>query len=306
LPITYAVANHVATITIDNPTRANALDGPTSDAMTQAWIDAWEDRDVRCVILTAAGDRHFCSGHNLAARPDVSAEEREFLRAQKLFWPLAGSVNGFKGGGADPRMGDHFPQIWKPVIGAVNGWVAGAGLYLLLGSTDIRIASAEHARFKIGLATLGGIGAGPNATLILKQLRHVDAMKMLLTDEPMDAAEALRVGLVNEVVAHAELLARAEAIAAKIVALPPVALRQMKEFAIRFGHLPTDQLWQVQVMMNAMLVQGTADGDEARRAFAEKRPPEFSGTLRRKGAPFEKPSEEDAARLDAAYRSGEF
>jgi enoyl-CoA hydratase/carnithine racemase len=107
-------------------------------------------------------------------------------------------------------MGDHYPRVWKPVIAAVNGWAAGAGMYILLASTDIRIASAENARFKFALTTQGWVGNGPGAALLVKQLRYVDAMKILLTDEPFDAAEALRIGLVNEVVPHGELMERAE------------------------------------------------------------------------------------------------
>ena len=81
-----------------------------------------------------------------------------------------------------------------------------AGMYILLSSTDIRIASAEHARFKFALLTQGWLGNGPGASLLAKQLRYIDAMKILLTDEPFDAQEALRIGLINEVVPHAELL----------------------------------------------------------------------------------------------------
>ena len=162
--------------------------------------------------------------------------------------------------GVDGRMGDHYPRVWKPVIAAVNGWAAGAGLYILLSSTDIRIASAEHARFKFALLTQGWLGHGPGASLLAKQLRYIDAMKILLTDEPFDAQEALRIGLVNEVVPHAQLLERAEKIARHICTLPPVAVRMMKEFVVRFGDLPTDQAWHVQNLINS-----PADPDHDRR-----------------------------------------
>jgi enoyl-CoA hydratase/carnithine racemase len=131
-------------------------------------------------------------------------------------------------------------------------------------------------------------------------------MKILLTDEPVGAAEALRIGLVNEVVPHAELMDRAEAIARHIVALPPVAVRMMKEFVVRFGDLPTDAAWHAQNLMNSLLIQCTTDGQEGRDAFNEKRRPDFTGGLRSRGPRFPELSEEDAARLDEAYRSGEF
>ncbi len=301
----YEKRDGVAYITLNNPAKANILDKTMSDDISAAWIDLWEDRDIRCAILTGAGDRHFCGGHNLAPRPDVTEEEREFLRTQRIYWPLAGTVYGQKTG-VDGRMGDHYPRVWKPVIAAVNGWAAGAGMYILLASTDIRIASAEHARFKFGLTSQGWVGNGPGAALLTKQLRYADAMKILLTDLPFDANEALRVGLVNEVVPHAELMARAETLARHIVTMPPLATRMMKEFVVRFGDLPTDQAWHVQNMMNHLLIQTTADGEEGRRAFNEKRPPNFTGALRRRGEAWEERSEEENKRLDEIYRSGEY
>jgi 1,4-dihydroxy-2-naphthoyl-CoA synthase len=123
---------------------------------------------------------------------------------------------------------------------------------------------------------------------------------------PVDAQEALRIGLVNEVVPHAQLMERAEKIARHIVTLPPVAVRMMKEFAVRFGDLPTDQAWQVQNLINTLLIQTTTDGEEGRRAFNEKRSPNFTGALRRRGGAWEESSAEDEWRLDEAYRSGEF
>jgi enoyl-CoA hydratase/carnithine racemase len=305
LGIDYQKRHGVAYITLNNPEKANILDKATSDEIAQAWIDLWEDRAILCAIITGAGDRHFCGGHNLAPRPDLTEEDREYLRTQRIFWPLAGTVHGQKTG-VDGRMGDHYPRVWKPVIAAINGWAAGAGLYMLLSSTDIRIASAEHARFKFALISQGWLGHGPGASLLIRQLRYVDAMKVLLTDEPFDAAEALRIGLVNEVVPHAALMQRAEAMARHIVTLPPVAVRMMKEFVVRFGDMPMDQAWHVQNLMNALLIQTTMDGEEGRRAFNEKRRPDFDGTLRRRGEPWPDLSEDDAARLDEAYRSGEF
>lgn len=305
MPIVYEKRNGVAYITLDNPDKANVLDKATSDDISAAWIDMWEDRNVRCAILTGTGDRHFCGGHNLKPRPDLTAEDREYLRTQRIFWPLAGTVHGQKTG-VDGRMGDHYPRVWKPVIAAVNGWAAGAGLYTLLASTDIRIASAENAKFKFALTSQGWLGHGPGASLLIKQLRYIDAMKILLTDLPFDAPEALRIGLINEIVPHADLMTRAEELARHICTLPPVAVRMMKEFVVRFGDMPTDQAWHIQNLINSLLIQTTADGEEGRQAFNEKRPPEFNGTLRRRGEPWEALSDEEAKRLDDAYRSGEF
>ena len=96
----------VAYITLNNPAKANILDKQTSDQISEAWIDLWEDRSIRCAILTGTGDKHFCGGHNLAKRKNITEEEREYLRTQRIFWPLAGTVHGQKTG-VDGRFGDQ-------------------------------------------------------------------------------------------------------------------------------------------------------------------------------------------------------
>ena len=301
MAVDYLKRDGIGYVTINNLAKANILDRQTSNDISEIWKDMWEDPDVRAVILTGVGDKHFCAGHNLDSRPDITAEERERIRAENIFWPLAGTVNGARIG-ADGRLGDHYPQIWKPVIGAINGWAAGAGFYLMLTSTDIRLASRENARFKFALLTQGWVGSGPGATYLTRQVSHADAMKILLTDEPFDANEALRMNLINEVVPHAELITRAEEIASGIVKMPPLAVRMMKEFVIRFGDIPITEAWRVQTLMNALLTQLSADGEEGRRAFLEKRPPEFTGSILQKGEAYESLTDEERARLDEIRR----
>ena len=301
MAVDYLKRDGIGYVTINNPAKANILDRQTSNDISEIWKDMWEDPEVRAVILTGVGDKHFCAGHNLDSRPDITAEERERIRAENIFWPLAGTVNGARIG-ADGRLGDHYPQIWKPVIGAINGWAAGAGFYLMLTSTDIRLASRENARFKFALLTQGWVGSGPGATYLTRQVSHADAMKILLTDEPFNADEALRMNLINEVVPHAELITRAEEIASGIVKMPPLAVRMMKEFVIRFGDIPITEAWRVQTLMNALLTQLSADGEEGRRAFLEKRPPEFTGSILQKGEAYESLTDEERARLDEIRR----
>ena len=301
MTVKYEKRAHVATITIDNPDKGNILDRQTSADIAAAWQQVWDDGEVRAVILTGTGDRHFCAGHNLATRPDITAEERERVRAENIFWAPSGTVNGARIG-ADGRLGDHYPQIWKPVIGAINGWAAGAGFYLMLTSTDIRLASAEHARFKFALLSQGWVGNGPGATFLTRQIAYADAMRILLTDEPFDAQEALRMNLINEVVCHDRLLERAEELAQHIAALPPAAVRMMKEFAIRFREIPITEAWRVQTLMNTLLTQLTTDGDEGRQAFLEKRPPQFTGGLRQKGDSYPAVDAAQRERLDEVRR----
>ena len=132
----------------------------------------------------------------------------------------------------------------------------------------------------------GWVGHGPGATYLTRQVAYADAMKILLTDEPFDAKEALRMNLINEVVAHGNLMERAEELAAQIAAMPPVAVRMMKEFIIRFRDVPVAEAWRVQTLMNSLLTQITTDGDEGRIAFNEKRSPNFTGGIREKGEAF--------------------
>ena len=301
MAVDYIRRDGIGYVTINNPSKANILDRQTSNDISEIWKDIWEDPDVRAVILTGTGDRHFCAGHNLDSRPDITAEERERIRAENIFWPLAGTVNGARIG-ADGRLGDHSRQIWKPVIGAINGWAAGAGFYLMRTSTDIRLASLENAKFKFALLTQGWVGSGPGATYLTRQVSHADAMKILLTDEPFDATEALRMNLINEVVPHENLIKRAEEIASGIAKMPPLAVRMMKEFVIRFKDIPITEAWRVQTLMNALLTQLSADGEEGRRAFLEKRPPDFTGSILQKGDPYESLTDEERARLDEIRR----
>ncbi len=299
--VLYEKRGHVAYVTINNPDKANILDRTTSDELAEAWKNIWDDLDVRVAILTGAGERHFCAGHNLELPEGITVEERERLRTENIFWPSSGTVNGSKFG-TDGSLGDHNAQIWKPVIGAINGWAAGAGFYLMLTSTDIRIACEDHARFKFALLSQGWVGHGPGATYLTRQVAYADAMKILLTDEPFDAKEALRMNLINEVVAHDSLMERAEELAAQIASMPPVAVRMMKEFIIRFRDVPVGEAWRVQTLMNSLLTQITTDGTEGRNAFNEKRPPNFTGGIRDKGEVFPELDEAERERLKAVRR----
>ena len=299
--ILYGKKDRIAYITLNNPQKANILDRETSDELAQAWRDIWEDSEIRVAILTGTGDRHFCAGHDLATRPDITEDERERVRAESVFWPPAGTVNQARIG-VDGSLGDHYPQIWKPVIGAINGWAAGAGFYLTLTSTDIRLACREHARFKFALLSQGWVGGGPGATYLTRQIAYADAMRILLTDEPFGAEEALRINLINEIVPHDKLMSRAEEIATHIAGLPPLAVRMMKEFVIRFRDIPVTEAWRVQTLMNSLLTQLSTDGDEGRKAFLEKRPPEFTGGLREKGEQYPDVGPEERARLDEVRR----
>ncbi len=299
--IKYETAENVATIVLDNASRANVIDKAIALELAAAWKEAWEDRDVRCIVLTGSGSRHFCGGHDLKLRDGVSESEFEFLAMERLFRPPAGYVNGIPMG-MDGEMGDHFPRIPKPVIAAVNGWAVGAGLYVLLASTDIRIAARGRAMFRFGLISRGWIGAGPGATLLAKQLRYADAMKMLLLDEAVDADEAVRIGLVNESVEPDALMDRAYAIAERIARHPPLAAQKIKEFVTTFSELPAGQAWRVQSLLNTLLLHMTEDGVEGRLSFLQGRDPDFTGEYSGTALSWYEMSEEQRRRISELKR----
>lgn len=301
MTIRYETDRRVAIITIANARRANTLDKQHAVDLGEAWASAWNDRNIRSIVITGEGDRHFCGGHDLSVRDDVSDAEHEFFALERIFRPPAGYINGFQSG-VDGGMADHFPRIHKPVVAAVNGWAVGAGLYLLLASTDIRIAANGNANLRFGLISRGWVGAGPGATLLLKQLRYVDAMKMLLADDTVDAREAVRIGLVNEAVSPDQLMTRALEIAQQIAEKPPLATMKMKEFVHRFSDLPVEQAWNVQAMINFLLLQTSQDAREGRESFIQRRDPVYTGEYAGLEGFFENASDEDKARLEELKR----
>ena len=301
MSIQYNTDGRIAVITIANARRANSLDKRHALDLGNAFRAAWDDRQVRVIIVTGEGDRHFCGGHDLSVRDNVTPEEHEFLALERIFRPPSGYKNGFQTG-IDGGMADHFPRIHKPVIAAVNGWAVGAGLYLLLASTDIRIAAIGNANFRFGLISRGWVGAGPGATMLLKQLRYVDAMKMLLADETVDAEEAVRIGLINEAVSVDKLMPRALEFAKRIAEMPPIATIKMKEFVHRFADLPVEQAWNVQAMMNFLLLQTTQDAQEGRTSFLERREPSYTGEYAGLEGFYENLTDEERVRLDELKR----
>ncbi len=277
----YEKKGGIAYLTINNPEKANVMDDDVIEEMGQEYRDFWEDRDMRVMIITGAGGRHFSAGHNIQPPPDgMTYEDVRQDRIDQFIWPPAAAVNG-RMPSVDLRSGHDFPQIWKPVIGAVNGWAAGAGLYTLLTTTDIRIGCEEHARFYFALlSNRGGIGSGPTVTRLIRQIPYVHAMKMLLTDSPVDANEAVRMNLINEAVPHDQLMARCEEIANRICEMPPIAVRFLKEFLVRGADMNTDQAWHLQWVFNHLVGQHSSDSDDATPAFLEKRGRDVSGDVR--------------------------
>jgi enoyl-CoA hydratase/carnithine racemase len=258
--VTYAVADHVATITLNRPERRNALNWDAYAKLEAAFRRAVTDEEARCVIVTGA-DPAFCSGDDVGeimAGPDAFANRKSapVVRHQ----PTPAAIAAL--------------ECDKPVIAAVNGAAVGWGMELALYA-DIRIAS-EKAKFaelfiKRGLTCdVGGFYRLPSIVGPAK------AAELLFTGDVIDAHEAARIGLVREVVPHAELLAAARALAARIAVNPPLALRYMKEGLRRATYGDPRELggWAIETIRTLM---GTADHKEGVAAFMEKREPVFSG-----------------------------
>jgi enoyl-CoA hydratase/carnithine racemase len=208
--IRYEAADGVATITLDRADRHNAFTAAMCEEMAATWAHVREDRDVRAVVLTAAGDKAFCTGID---RDEVPAEGG----TEYTFDPLTY---------VDPgrRLGPRSNECWKPVVAAVNGMACGGAFYML-GEADILVA-ADHATFFDPHVTYG-MPAVFEPTLMLHRMPFGEVLRMTLlgNHERISAARALEIGLVTEVVPGAQLQAAAHRIAAAIASQPPTAVQ---------------------------------------------------------------------------------
>ena len=244
---------HVAWLVLNRPDRKNAIDRATRVALREA-ADALEtDPEVRVVVLTGAGEA-FCAGTDLREAP-LEAPPHPLVDPTP---PIAAVVERFT----------------KPVIAAVNGPAAGGGLELAL-ACDLRIA-ADTATFALPEVRVGSLPGSGGTQRLFTAVAPAVAWKMLLTGDPIDAAEAHRVGLVSEVVAADELRHAVETIAARIAANAPLSVRAAKA-AARAG---LDQRLAPGLAIERALwalVATTEDRAEGRAAFRERRPPDYRG-----------------------------
>lgn len=258
MPIDYQRTDHIARITIDRPEALNALDPAHSAALAAAFRRFRDEDEAGVAILTGAGERAFCAGADLKSFiPDWTA------RAQ------AGEAFGEAFGGI---TGDFACE--KPIIAAVNGHAIGGGLELLL-CCDLRLA-AEHARFSAPEVRWGFIPGAGGAQRLARAIPLAKAMEMILTGEPIDAPEALRLGLVNRVVPLAELPGAAVALAERLLQNGPLAVRAAKRAIIEGQNGPLTEGLALEHRLLAEILR-TDDAAEGLRAFAEKRLPRFEG-----------------------------
>jgi enoyl-CoA hydratase/carnithine racemase len=206
--VLFEAADGVATVTLDRPDSHNAFTYEMCDELAAVWAAVRADDDVRCVILTASGDRAFCTGID---RSEVTGE------AAAAFDPLTYEDPG-------RRLGPKSNHLWKPVIAAVNGMACGGAFYLL-GEVEFIIA-AEHATFFDPHVTYG-MPAVYEPALLLARMPFGEVMRLALlgNHERMSAARAHEMGLVSEVVPAADLAATARWAATAIASQPPAAVQ---------------------------------------------------------------------------------
>ncbi|MBX3707033.1 MAG: enoyl-CoA hydratase-related protein [Pseudomonadales bacterium] len=262
----YQKRDGIAYLVMNRPERRNALSPQMIVEMAEAWQDFRDDREARVAILTGAGDRAFCAGADLGLLiPLLSGsrkpedEHDEALLADRSLMQKA-------------LLRDF--ELYKPVIAAVNGFALAGGTEILQ-ATDLRIA-AEHAEFGLSEVMRGIIPAGGSLVRLARQIPYCKAMQILLTGDRMSAEEAYRIGLINEVVPAAEVLDRAEALAARIAENGPLAVAACKEAVIRTSGLPLNDAFRIENEL-AGRVMRSRDAIEGPRAFMEKRKPEFRG-----------------------------
>lgn len=246
----------VATVTLDRPEVLHALDAVIFDELERAFAQLANDASVRVILLTGSGERAFAAGADIRAlaETDAASGREASQRGQQVFLQIE-------------RCG-------KPVIACVNGVALGGGCELALACT-FRIASD---RAKLGLPELKlGLIPGYGGTQRLPRLIGSSAaLRLMLTGAVVDTTEALRLGLVDEVVPAAELMVRAKAVAESIAAMAPLAISAVMQAVARGQILPIEDAMQVEAEIFGKLC-GTADKREGLTAFLEKRAAKWSG-----------------------------
>ncbi|MEB4211743.1 enoyl-CoA hydratase-related protein [Mycobacterium sp. 94-17] len=252
----------VVILTMNNPRRKNALTPEMITLMAQAWDEIDADDGIRVAILTGAGSS-YCVGGDLADGWMVRGAKPETRSPQAK---LKGSVI------TDGLLLTR--SLAKPLIAAVNGPCLGGGCEMLQ-QTDIRIAE-EHATFGLPGAKFGLIAGAGSTVWLKRQIPYTKAMEMILTGEPLTAAEAYHFGLVGHVVPTGASLNKAREIAARIAANGPLAIRNAKASVTNSGWIDEEDARRIEQRL-VVEVMRSEDAKEGLAAFAAKREPRFTG-----------------------------
>jgi enoyl-CoA hydratase len=252
----YEIDGVCAILTIAREKALNALNRATLDELVAAFEAAGDDPRVRGVIVTGAGDKAFVAGADITEMVELDTVEAARLAA------------------AGHSVGDAIERLPKPVIAAVNGFALGGGCELALACDFIYASTrAKFGQPEVSLGLMCGFGGTQR---LPRRVGFGRAMELILTGDTIDAAEALRIGLVNQVVAPEELLPRARACAEKIAKKGPLAVAASRRAVHASERLGLDEGNQLERQMFAALF-ASDDHLEGIKAFLAKRAPDFQG-----------------------------
>ncbi|MCC7079679.1 MAG: enoyl-CoA hydratase/isomerase family protein [Burkholderiales bacterium] len=262
MSIDFAVSDRIAKIVINRPEALNAMTPQMYADLSKAWIEVRDDPDIWVAVVTGA------------PQPDRPPERQVFTAGADLkSMNRARDVHEYWLTQKEQILNRGL-EVWKPVVCAVNGLCLAGGMTLLL-ATDIRIAS-EHAMFDLSEVKRGILPGNGGTQRTIRQLPYPIAMEMLLLARRLSAERAAHFGLINEVAPHASVLEVALERARELAAMAPLALRAIKELAVRGQYMPLEEGLRMEQMMQDKL-RATEDGREGPRAFAEKRTPDYRG-----------------------------
>ncbi|SFP70092.1 enoyl-CoA hydratase/isomerase family protein [Actinomadura madurae] len=243
----------VGIIRFDRPDKLNALTLAMYEDLGAAFAEVRDDDSLAVAILTGSGDRAFSVGADLTESIPALAQGRFDISE----WDAAHQKH---------------TTLFKPVIAAINGLCLGGGFEIML-STDIRIA-ADTAEFGLPESGVGVVPAGGTLTRLTRQIPYVWAMELMLQGDRISAAQALRYGLLNEVVPLPSLFDSALDRAHRLVARSGTALETVKEAVLRLGDLPQDQAFHSEALYGQKAFT-SPDAREGIAAFTQRRPPTF-------------------------------
>ncbi len=246
----------VQTLTLDRPP-VNAFDFQLADDLLGALREAAGDEDVRCLVLTGAG-KSFSAGQDVVQMHEVGPQVSYREHLESSFNAIVRTMR----------------QMEKPVIGAINGTAAGAGLGIAL-ATDLRLA-AESARFVFGFTALGLSADSGTSLFLTLHLGPARAAEMAFTNQPLSAQQALAAGMVNRVVPDPELLHEAQALATALAAGPTRAYGLIKRALHFAGYQTLEAVLEHEGALQE-IASRTTDHREGVAAFLAKRPPLFRG-----------------------------